>query len=81
MTITTDKKKALGKIQYPFMIKVLKSRERRQVPQNDEARLQKNPQLTSFSRVKDGEISPLRAVIRQGCPLSPVIQHLDKKNK
>lgn len=53
MTITTDKKKALGKIQYPFMIKVLKSRERRQVPQNDEAYLQKKPQLTSFSRVKD----------------------------
>lgn len=59
MVTSTDAEKAFDKIQYPFVIKILKqARNRREFPPHDKRAHMKNPQLISNPVTKKFKVFP-----------------------
>ena len=75
MIISVDTEKASDKIQHPFMIKALQSRNRR-THLNIIKAIYDKPAANIILNGEKLKAFPLKSGTRQGCPLSPLLNNI-----
>ena len=73
MIISIDEEKAFDKIQHPFVIQTLQKMGIEGTYLNIVKAIYDNPTANIILSSKKMKAFPLRSVIRQGCPLSPLL--------
>ena len=75
MIISIDAEKAFDKIQHPFMIKTLQKAGIEGTYLNIIKAIYDKPTANTIFNGEKSKAFPLKSGTRQGCPLSPLLQH------